>query len=63
METTRTPKKLYRIKAVMDMTSVSRTTVYRLVDKGKLKLVKIGERSSGITAESVEAIMAGPDAA
>ncbi|WP_175924932.1 helix-turn-helix transcriptional regulator [Burkholderia cepacia] len=63
METTRTPKKLYRIKAVMDMTSISRTTVYRLVDKGKLKLVKIGERSSGIAAESVEAIMAGPDAA
>ncbi|WP_103860097.1 helix-turn-helix transcriptional regulator, partial [Burkholderia pseudomallei] len=43
METT-TPKKLYRIKAVMDMLSISRTTVYRLVDKGKLKLVKIGER-------------------
>ncbi|MBN3788722.1 helix-turn-helix domain-containing protein [Burkholderia sp. Ac-20353] len=47
----------------MDMTSISRTTVYRLVDKGKLKRVKIRERSSGITAESVEAIMAGTDAA
>ncbi|AOI95446.1 MULTISPECIES: helix-turn-helix transcriptional regulator [Burkholderia] len=62
METT-TSKKLYRIKAVMDMLSISRTTVYGLVDKGKLKLVKIGERFSGITAESVEAIMAGTDAA
>jgi len=58
METT-TPKKLYRIHAVMDMLSISRTTVYRLVDQGKLKLVKIGARSSGITADSVEAIMAG----
>ena len=62
METT-TSKKLYRIKAVMDMTGISRTTVYGLVDKGKLKLVKIGERFSGITAESVDAIMAGTDAA
>jgi len=62
VETT-TSKKLYRIKAVMDMLSISRTTVYGLVDKGKLKLVKIGERFSGITAESVEAIMAGTDAA
>ena len=62
METT-TSKKLYRIKAVMDMLSISRTTVYGLVDKGKLKLVKIGERFSGITAESVDAIMAGTDAA
>ena len=62
METT-TSKKLYRIKAVMDMLGISRTTVYGLVDKGKLKLVKIGERFSGITAESVEAIMAGTDAA
>ncbi|KAB0649435.1 helix-turn-helix transcriptional regulator [Burkholderia diffusa] len=62
METT-TSKKLYRIKAVMDMLGISRTTVYGLVDKGKLKLVKIGERFSGITAESVDAIMAGTDAA
>ncbi|KVC69391.1 transcriptional regulator [Burkholderia ubonensis] len=61
METT-TSKKLYRISAVMGMLSISRTTVYRLVDKGKLKLVKIGERSSGITAKSVEAIMAGTNA-
>nr|WP_275404641.1 helix-turn-helix domain-containing protein [Burkholderia diffusa] len=54
---------MYRIKAVMDMLGISRTTVYGLVDKGKLKLVKIGERFSGITAESVDAIMAGTDAA
>ncbi|KWK80637.1 transcriptional regulator [Burkholderia ubonensis] len=54
---------MYRISAVMEMLGISRTTVYCLVDRGKLKLVKIGERSSGITAESVEAIMAGTNAA
>lgn len=56
--TTPTPK-LYRIQAVMQQLSVSRATVYRLVNNGKLKLVKIGERSSGITAESVDALVAG----
>jgi excisionase family DNA binding protein len=57
METT-TPK-LYRIHAVMDQLSISRTTVYRLVNQGKLKLVKIGTRSSGITADSLNALVAG----
>jgi excisionase family DNA binding protein len=56
--TTPTPK-VYRIHAVMQQLGISRTTVYRLVNQGKLKLVKIGERSSGITAESLDALAAG----
>jgi predicted DNA-binding transcriptional regulator AlpA len=31
------PTKLYRVHAVMEQLSVSRTTVYRLVNSGKLK--------------------------
>lgn len=55
---TPTPK-LYRINAVMQQLGISRTTVYRLVNQGKLKLVKIGVRSSGITAESLNALATG----
>jgi excisionase family DNA binding protein len=53
--------KLYRISAVMVQLSVSRATIYRMVAAGKLRLVKIGERSSGITAESINALL-GKDA-
>ncbi|MFM0507705.1 helix-turn-helix transcriptional regulator [Paraburkholderia sp. RL17-373-BIF-A] len=51
-----TPK-LYRIPAVMAQLSVSRATIYRMVADGKLRLVKIGARSSGITAESIEKLL------
>lgn len=51
---TQTPAKLYRVKAVMAQLGISRATVYRLVADNKLTLVKIGKRSSGITAASVD---------
>ena len=49
-----TPSLIYRINEVVQMLSVSRATVYRLVKAGQLKLVKIGTSASGITAESLE---------
>jgi excisionase family DNA binding protein len=49
-----TPSLIYRINEVVQMLSVSRGTVYRLVKAGHLKFVKVGLRSSGITAESLE---------
>lgn len=52
------PVKLYEVRAVMRQLSISKTTFYRLVDAGKLRLVKIGTRSSYITAESVDAFLA-----
>ncbi|PLC54060.1 transcriptional regulator [Pollutimonas nitritireducens] len=36
---------------------VSRSTIYRLVNEGQLVLIKIGKRSSGITAASVHALI------
>ncbi|MBH9658564.1 helix-turn-helix domain-containing protein [Burkholderia pseudomallei] len=52
------PVKLYKVHEVMRLLSISRSTVYRLVRAGKLRLVKIGARSSFITAESVDALLA-----
>ncbi|KWO06045.1 transcriptional regulator [Burkholderia cepacia] len=54
--------KLYRISDVMVQLSVSRATIYRMVDAGKLRLVKIGKHGSRITAESIEAVLAGSSA-
>lgn len=51
--------KVYRIPAVMVQLSVSRATIYRMVADGKLKLIKIGARASGITAESIDALLTG----
>jgi excisionase family DNA binding protein len=51
--------KLYRISDVMVQLSVSRATIYRMVDAGKLRLVKVGKQGSRITAESVAAVVAG----
>lgn len=48
---------IYRIASVTQKLGVSRATVYRLVERGELKLVKISERASGITAESLNAMM------
>ena len=47
---------LYRIEDVMEIFQVSRTTVYKAVEEGKLKQVNIlgGPR---ITAESVRKLM------
>jgi excisionase family DNA binding protein len=50
--------KLYRVADAMEQLSVSRATLYRLVAAGKLRLVKIGG-ASRITAESIDALIAG----
>ncbi len=48
---------LYRINVAQAWLGVSRSTIYRLVKDGQLELVKIGKRSSGITAESLRAMI------
>ncbi len=48
---------LYRINVVEAKLGISRSTVYRMVKTGELDLVKISKRSSGITAESVHAMI------
>lgn len=44
---------IYRINVAMAHLGISRTQLYRLVNAGKLELVKLGPNSSGITSESV----------
>ncbi|PRH24431.1 helix-turn-helix transcriptional regulator [Burkholderia multivorans] len=51
------PDKLYRVADVMQRLGVSRATVYNLVRDGKLELVKIGVRSSGVTGKSLIALI------
>ena len=48
---------LYRINVAEAKLGVSRSTIYRLVKEGQLDLVKIGKRSSGITADSIHAMI------
>jgi excisionase family DNA binding protein len=48
---------LYRINVAEAKLGVSRSTIYRLVKDGELELVKIGKRSSGITADSINAMI------
>lgn len=48
---------LYRINVAEAKLGVSRSTIYRLVHNGELELVKIGKRSSGITATSLHAMI------
>lgn len=48
---------LYRIHIAEAKLGVSRSTIYRLVKEGQLVLIKIGKRSSGITAASVHALI------
>jgi excisionase family DNA binding protein len=47
----------YRINVATAKLGMSRTTIYRMVHDGKLTLVKIGVRSSGITTSSLNAIV------
>ncbi|MFC5460522.1 helix-turn-helix transcriptional regulator [Massilia niabensis] len=49
-----TPPLLYRIQTVMHLLDISHATVYRLIAKGDLELVKLGSRTSRITSASVE---------
>lgn len=48
---------LYRIHTAKEKLGVSRSTIYRLVNEGELELIKIGKRSSGITAASLYALI------
>lgn len=48
---------LYRINVAEAKLGVSRATIYRLAKEGTLELVKIGKRSSGITAASINAMI------
>ncbi|WP_231654673.1 helix-turn-helix transcriptional regulator [Ralstonia solanacearum] len=48
---------LFRINVAEAKLGVSRSTIYRLAKTGELELVKIGSRSSGITAASVHAMI------
>lgn len=48
---------LYRIHTAEAKLGVSRSTIYRLVNEGQLVLIKIGKRSSGITAASLHALI------
>lgn len=50
---------LYRISSVMAMLEVSHATVYRMIGRGELELVRISTRSSRITSESVAKLIAG----
>lgn len=44
---------IYRINDALKQIGISKGTLYKLVKSGDLTLVKIGERASGITAESI----------
>jgi len=48
---------LYKISNVMTLLDISRATVYRMIARGELALVKIGASSSRITSESVHSIL------
>lgn len=48
---------IYRVSIAMGKLGVSRATIYRLAARGELTLVKIGRRASGITAESIHALI------
>lgn len=47
----------YRANVAEAKLGISRSTIYRLVKKGHLVLIKIGERASGITADSIHALI------
>lgn len=50
--------KLHRINAAAAALGVSRGTIYRFAKMGKLTRVQIGENTSGITDDSLRALMA-----
>jgi predicted DNA-binding transcriptional regulator AlpA len=44
---------VHRIDGVVRLLGLSRATIYRLVKSGDLKLVKLGQKASGITDVSL----------
>lgn len=49
---------LYRVSNAMKLLDVCRATIYRMVSRGDLELVKVG-RSTRITSVSIERIING----
>lgn len=49
-------RKTYRVKEVVEALGLSATTVYKLMNLGELKRIKLGA-STLITAESVDALL------
>lgn len=54
---------LYKISSVMELLQVSHATVYRLIARGELKLVKLSSRASRITTDSVAKLLVKSDQA
>lgn len=53
MQPINTPPAVRRPNDTAYLLGISRSTLYRLVTQGELQLVKISERSSAITRESI----------
>lgn len=51
------PDRLYRIAEASKTLGVCRATVYNLARDGRLELVKIGARASGVTGKSLIALI------
>lgn len=49
---------LCKISSAMKKLDVCRATIYRMAGRGELQLVKIGERATRVTAESIEKVIA-----
>lgn len=54
MNITSTPPLVHRVDRLAEMLGISRVSVYRLVEKKELDLVKLSEKSSGITHASLQ---------
>jgi excisionase family DNA binding protein len=54
-----TLQKHYRVAEVMELLGVSRTTVYRWAQEGRLKMVRYGKRAMGVPADSLRDLMRG----
>jgi excisionase family DNA binding protein len=48
---------VYRPARAASELGISKGTLYRFVKEGRLDLVKLGERSSGITVASINALL------
>lgn len=49
---------LYKVSSAMKKLDVSRATIYRLVSRGELEMVKIGT-STRLTSASIDRLIAG----
>lgn len=52
-------KRLHKVSTAMARLEVSRATIYRMITRGQLELVKISQGASRITSESLERAMQG----